>query len=317
MTLETGSAQGSGPPQGSGPTLAAQAQLRARLAALPRPALWLIAARLKTVSLSLTPVLAGSWLAAQAGLWQPLVTLTAMISAAAIQIGTNLWNDAADAARGVDRPDRLGPPRLTALGLLDGAQVRRAATLSFGLASAAGLYLVALGGWPVLLIGLVSLLLGYAYSMGPWPMSGRPFGEVLVIGFFGLVAVSGTAGLQGVAALAPQTLRLGLMIGLPAAAVLLLNNHRDRVQDARAGRRTLAIVIGPRGARALYFALLLAALALGLGSGAGLWLAPAVLLALWLGHAVWHWPVSARLNRLLGQTALFQLLLLLGVAFGA
>lgn len=294
---------------------AAQEALRARLGALPRPLLWVIAARLKTVSLSLAPVLAGSWLASEAGLWRPDVTLAAGLSAAAIQIGTNLWNDAADAARGVDRADRLGPPRLTALGLLGGAQVRRAALLAFGLASLAGLYLTALGGAPIVAIGLASLLMGYLYSMGPWPMSGLPFGEGLVILFFGLVAVSGTAWLQGAAPLAPETLRLGAMIGLPAAAVLLLNNHRDRAQDARAGRRTLAIVIGPAASRALYFGFLAGAFALGLSlAGPSPWLAPAGGLALWLGHAMTHWPISARLNRLLGQTALFQLLLLLGVA---
>lgn len=294
--------------------LHAQTELRARLAALPRPLLWVIAARLKTVSLSLAPVLAGSWLAARAGLWRPEVTLVAALSAAAIQIGTNLWNDAADAARGVDKPDRLGPPRLTALGLLDGARVRQGAALAFAVAVLGGLYLSALGGWPIVAIGLVSLALGYLYSMGPWPLSGLPFGEALVVAFFGVVAVSGTAWLQGVAPMAPETLRLGLIIGLPAAAVLMLNNHRDRVQDARAGRRTLAILIGPTAARLAYFGFLLGALALALWAKPSLTLAPAGALALWLGHAMWHWPVSARLNRLLGQTALFQLLLLAGLA---
>lgn len=294
----------------------AHSMLRARLARLPRPLLWVIAARLKTVSLSLAPVLAGSWLAARAGLWRPDVMAAAALSASAIQIGTNLWNDAADAARGVDKPDRLGPPRLTALGLLDGSRVRQGAALAFTLAVAGGLYLAALGGWPVVMIGLVSLALGYLYSMGPWPLSGLPFGEALVVAFFGVVAVSGTAWLQGIPPLAPDTLLLGFVVGFPAAAVLLLNNHRDRVQDARAGRRTLAIVIGPQTSRRLYFGFLLSALALALILAPNPWLAPAAALALWLGHAMYHWPVSARLNRLLGQTALFQLLLLVGLVLG-
>lgn len=287
--------------------------LRAKLERLPRPALWAIAARLKTLSLSVTPVLAGSWLAAEAGSWRPDVTLAAIISAAAIQIGTNLWNDAADAASGVDRADRLGPPRLTALGLLPPSEVRRAALLAFGAAILAGLYLVTIGGWPIVAIGVISLALGYLYSMGPFPMSGLPFGEALVIAFFGLVAVSGTAWLQGVPPLEGDTLGLGLMIGLPAAAVLILNNHRDRMQDARAGRRTLAILIGPRAARALYFAFLLGALTVAATLAPSAWLIAPLVLALWLGHAMWHWPISARLNALLGQTALFQLLLLLSI----
>mgnify|MGYP000846053824 CR=1 len=291
-------------------------ELKHHLAGLPRLMLWIIAARFKTVSLSLMPVLAGSWLAAQAGQWRPDVTLAAMLAASAIQIGTNLWNDAADAARGVDRDDRLGPPRMTALGLLDGAQVRRGALAAFGVAVLAGLYLVGIGGWPIIAIGLASLAFGYLYSMGPYPMSGLPFGEVLVIVFFGLVAVSGTAWLQGVPPLGPRVLALGLMIGLPAAAVLLLNNHRDRAQDIRAGRRTLAILIGPVASKLLYFALLLGALAVAFRLGPGVALLPAAALALWLGHAMWHWPVSARLNRLLAQTALFQMLLLVGVVAG-
>lgn len=284
------------------------------LAALPKPALWVLAARFKTVSLSQAPVWAGSWLAAEAGHWRPGVMLAAMLAAGAIQIGTNLWNDAADAASGVDRADRLGPPRMTALGLLDGSEVRRAALAAFGVAVLAGLWLVAVGGWPIIAIGLVSLALGYLYSMGPRPLSGLPFGEILVIAFFGLVAVSGTAWLQGADPFASRTLLVGLMVGLPGAAVLMLNNHRDRVQDARAGRRTLAIVIGPVGSKLTYFAALLGAVALGAALGVGLWLLPVVALALWLGHAIWHWPISAGLNRLIGQTALFQLALLLVVA---
>ncbi|SMH47233.1 1,4-dihydroxy-2-naphthoate octaprenyltransferase [Maritimibacter sp. HL-12] len=287
-----------------------------RLSALPKPALWVLAARFKTVSLSQTPVWAGSWLAAEAGQWRPGVMIAAMLAAGAIQIGTNLWNDAADAARGVDRADRLGPPRMTALGLLDGAEVRRAALAAFGVAVLAGLWLVAVGGWPIIAIGLVSLALGYLYSMGPRPLSGLPFGELLVIAFFGLVAVSGTAWLQGVDPFATRTLLVGLMVGLPGAAVLMLNNHRDRLQDARAGRRTLAIVIGPAASKLTYFATLLGAVALGAGLGAGPWLFPVGALALWLGHAMWHWPISARLNRLIAQTALFQLALLLVVALG-
>ncbi|MGD9919343.1 MAG: 1,4-dihydroxy-2-naphthoate octaprenyltransferase [Paenirhodobacter sp.] len=293
-----------------------QDPLAARLARLPTAALWVLAARFKTVSLSQMPVLAGSWLAAEAGHWRADVTLAAMLGAAAIQIGTNLWNDAADAARGVDRGDRLGPPRMVALGLLDGAQVRRGAALAFALASLAGLWLVWIGGLPVVAVGLGSLAFGYLYSMGPWPMSGLPVGEALVIAFFGVIAVSTTGWLQGVAPFAPRTLALGLMIGLPAAAVLMLNNHRDRVQDARAGRRTLAILIGDRASRASYFALLLGALALAGWIAPSAWLALPAALILWLGHAMAHWPVSARLNRLLGQTALAQMLLLLAVILG-
>lgn len=288
-------------------------ELRAHLSRVPRPVLWIMAARVKTLSLSLMPVLAGSWLGARAGDWRLDVTLAAMLAAMAIQIGTNLWNDAADAARGVDRDDRLGPPRMTALGLLDGAEVRKGAIAAFLVAAVAGLYLTRAGGWPVIAIGIVSLALGYLYSMGPFPISGLPLGEGLVIAFFGIVAVSGTAWLQGADPTALRTLVTGLMIGFPAAAVLMLNNHRDRAQDARAGRRTLAIVIGPAASRIAYCSFLLAALALAASLAPSPWLAVPGALAVWLGHSIWTWPVAPRLNGLLARTAAFQVLLTLSV----
>lgn len=294
----------------------AQAVLRARLAARPKPLLYAAAARFKTLSLSQAPVLAAGWLAAEAGLFRPGVTLAAMLGAGAIQLGTNLWNDAADAASGVDQPDRLGPPRMVALGLLDGRAVKRAALTSFVVAALAGVALAAVGGWPVVAVGLVSLGLGYLYSMGPRPLSGLPFGELLVIGFFGLVAVSTSAWLQGVGPFAPPTLAVGLVMGLPAAAVLMLNNHRDRGQDARAGRRTLAIVIGPGWSRAAYAGALAGTLGLALWLAPGPWLALPAALGAWLAADIWRLPVSARLNRLLARTALFQLTVLAALALG-
>jgi len=286
--------------------------------ARPMPALrrWVLGARPKTLSLSQVPVLAGTWLAAEAGDWRLDATVVAMIATGCIQIGTNLWNDAADAARGVDMPDRLGPPRVTALGLLDGAAVRRAALGAFGVAMLAGGYLAWLGGWPIVLIGLVALVLGYAYSSGPWPLSGLPVGELLVIAFFGVVAVSGTVWLHGGDPLAGQVLALGLVVGFPAAAVLMLNNHRDRVQDARAGRRTLAILAGPTASRALYVGALGAGLALGIGLAPSQWMFAPVLFAAWLSLDIWRLPISAELNRLIARTGLFQIVLVLAVALG-
>jgi 1,4-dihydroxy-2-naphthoate octaprenyltransferase len=188
--------------------------------------------------------------------------------------------------------------------------MRRAAAAAFGLALLAGLWLVGQGGWPIAAIGAVSLVLGYLYSMGPRPLSGLPVGEGLVVVFFGVVAVSGSGLLMGVDPLALRTLALGLAIGLPAAAVLMLNNHRDRAQDARAGRRTLAIVIGPGASRLAYAAALAGALALAAGLAPSPWLAVPAALGLALAAAMARWPVSSRLNRLLGATALFQALLL-------
>jgi 1,4-dihydroxy-2-naphthoate polyprenyltransferase len=286
---------------------------------LPRAALWVTAARLKTLSLSVAPVLAGTWIAAVQGQWRLDVVIAAMMSAVAIQIGTNLWNDAADAARGVDTHERLGPPRVTALGLLDAVAVRRAALLAFLTAAIAGLYLTMIGGTPILLAGLLSLAMGYLYSMGPLPLSMTPFGEVLVVIFFGVVAVSGTTYLH-TGGISAGTLELGAILGLPAAAVLLINNHRDRKTDFRAGRRTLAILLGESGSRLLYALLLL-----GTTGGVAAWLSPLrqadvfatlvlAALALALASQMWRTPVCAGLNRLLPLTALFQVAAVIALA---
>lgn len=286
---------------------------QADLMAIPRPRRWVLAARLKTLGLSVTPVLAGTWLAAAAGTWSSGVLAAALISAASIQIGTNLWNDAADAESGLDNGERLGPPRMTALGLLDARDVRLAAALVFLLAAAAGLYLVMAGGWPILAVGLASLALGYLYSMGPYPLSATPVGEFLVVAFFGVAAVAGTAFLHG-AALTPLIWQTGFLLGLPAASVLLVNNHRDRASDAAGGRRTLAILIGVPASRWVYAALNTAALA-GLAllyarSPAG-WAAflAAAMHCSFLVVRMRLLPVSAQLNGLLAQTALYQLVL--------
>lgn len=285
---------------------------REKLQRLSRPALWVIAARLKTLSLSVAPVIAGTLVAARTGDWRADVLICALISSVAIQIGTNLWNDAADAARGVDTHERLGPPRVTALGLLDARTVRQAAMTAFAVAMGTGLYLASIGGTPIVVLGLLSLAMGYLYSMGPWPLSMTPFGEILVVVFFGIAAVAGTSYLH-TGSLDMAAVRLGAVLGLPAAAVLLLNNHRDRRTDAEAGRRTLAILAGEHGCRILYAALLFGTVA-GMGAwatrpcGVSWW--PLAGLAAWSTILVWQMattPVSAELNRLLPRTALFQL----------
>jgi 1,4-dihydroxy-2-naphthoate polyprenyltransferase len=286
---------------------------------LPHPALWAIAARLKTLSLSLAPVAAGTWYAASKGSWQADILVTAGLGAVAIQVGTNLWNDAADAARGVDTQERLGPPRVTALGLLPPTAVRTAAALSFLVAALAGLYLAAIGGAVIIAIGLASLAMGYLYSMGPLPLSMTPLGELLVIIYFGICAVAGTAFLHDLY-FDIRAVELGAILGLPAAAVLLLNNHRDRYTDAQGGRRTLAILIGEKASRLLYAGLLFATVA-GIYwwkatscSSAVIW--SLILLAM-AGALSWRMgktPVSSALNQFLPLTALFQLVAVAALA---
>ena len=220
--------------------------------------IWLMAIRPKTLILSLSPVLlaglivSGSNIAAD---W--LVFPIIILSSVSIQIATNLWNDAADASSGLDKAtERLGPPRVTSLGLLKPWQVRLAAFLFLLLAALCGMYLVYVGGWPILLIGVVGIICAFGYSSGPYPISGSPFGEVFVICFFGIMAVMGSAYLL-TDQWTEESFWAGFYIGLPAAAVLVVNNFRDRVGDALGGRHTLVIQIGPKAARRLYAILML------------------------------------------------------------
>jgi 1,4-dihydroxy-2-naphthoate octaprenyltransferase len=151
-----------------------------------------------------------------------------------------------DTLNGTDRPDRVGPARVTQKGWLSAGQVVIAAWAAFALAALSGLYLVAIGGWPVLAIGAASLAAAWAYSSGPWPISRGPFGELFVLVFFGLVAVGTIAWLHS-GTLSPAAVLVGLVVGLPASMVLLINNARDIPSDRRAGRHTLAIALGRRG----------------------------------------------------------------------
>ena len=154
---------------------------------------WTLAARPLTLSLSTTPVIVGTalaWAVERQIRWPAI--LAALIGSICIQLGTNLHNDATGPKRGGDGPDRVGPLRATASGLLDETEVNRAACACFAAAALMGIYLVLVGGWPIFLIGVASILSGWAYNGGPLPVANTPFGELFVVAFFGLAAVCGT-----------------------------------------------------------------------------------------------------------------------------
>lgn len=269
---------------------------------------WWTATRPRTLSIAATPVLVGTALALADGAtpaW--LAMIAALLCALLIQVGTNLHNDAADFERGTDRPDRIGPLRVTAAGWASPAAVRRAAVLSFGLALVTGIYLVSVGGWPILLAGIASLLAGWSYSGGKHPISHTPLGEVFVLVFFGLIAVAGSHWLQ-MGAWSTNAWLAGLVVGTPAAAVLLVNNYRDLEQDQRAGRRTLAVLLGRTRARRVYFSLMLLPFPIMLGlasrgqTGTLLGLV-ALPLCLILCRRLTHTPPGPELNPLLADTA--------------
>ena len=223
---------------------------------------WWTATRPRTLSISATPVLVGSALAWAEGAdpaW--FLMLAALCCAILIQVGTNLHNDAADFEGGNDRADRVGPLRVTAAGWVSPAAVRHAAIFSYALALVLGSILVAAGSWPILLAGLASLAAGWSYSGGRRPISHTPLGEVFVLVFFGLVAVAGSHWLQ-LATWSSKVLLAGMVVGTPAAAVLLVNNYRDLEDDVRCGRRTLAALVGRRYSRMIYSLLMLSPFAI-------------------------------------------------------
>ena len=274
--------------------------------------IWLLGMRPRTLTMAAVPVAVGAALAWAGGADPAWITFVVTLACAVlIQIGTNLFNDANDGERGADGPDRIGPVRITGSGLAAPKQVRRAAIACFVAALLAGLYLVVVGGVPILVIGLASLLAGYAYSSGKRPLSHGPFGEVYVIVFFGLVAVTGSYYLQSGQLPGGAVALTGIAIGCYAAAVLLVNNLRDTKADLRAGRKTLAGRLGTRAAQGLYGFLMLVpfamlALAWGLQPLGLVWLGLPV--CLWLAALFARMPVGPGMNAQLGRTALVQVL---------
>lgn len=219
---------------------------------------WALAARPKTLSAAVAPVLVGTGLAAHHGRMAALPAVAALAGAVLIQIGTNLANDYYDFVRGADTPGRVGPLRVTQGGLIPPETVRRATWLVLGLALVPGAYLVWVGGWPVLAIGLASLACAVLYTGGPHPLAYHGLGDLFVFVFFGLLAVGGTYWVQALAWPADAALA-GAGVGALSTAILVVNNLRDIDTDARAGKRTLAVRIGPAATRAEYALLLLVA----------------------------------------------------------
>jgi 1,4-dihydroxy-2-naphthoate octaprenyltransferase len=237
---------------------------------------WLLAIRVPTLPAAVVPVLVGTATAVALGAFRLLPFLAAMATALLIQIGTNLANDYFDYVNGADTVHRLGPTRVTQSGLIAPPEVRRGMLITFGLAVLLGVYLVVVGGWPILLIGLFSILAGIVYTGGPWPIGYNGLGDLFVYIFFGLIAVAGTTYLH------TGTFNLAALINaLPianlATAILVVNNLRDIATDREAGKRTLAVLLGRRGTQIEYLLLV-----------AGSY--PLLLLSWLLGAAsVWFW----------------------------
>lgn len=279
---------------------------------------WVLACRPKTLSAAVTPVAVGSACAYARGGFRAGPAAAALGGALLLQIGTNLANDVLDFEKGADTAERLGPLRVVQAGLIPAARVRAAAVLSFGLATLAGVYLTWVAGPWVVAIGVASVAAGFLYTGGPYPLGYHGLGELFVFVFFGVVAVCGTAFVEA-GAVPRLAWYASLPVGALAAAILVVNNLRDRETDARAGKATLAVRWGARAAVIEYRLLLAlaygvpAVLAIGGHAAALLPLATAPL-ALVLLRTVAR-ARGAELNRVLAGTA--RLLLVHGLLFAA
>lgn len=212
---------------------------------------WMLAVRPKTLSAAAAPVFVGTGLAAAHGTYLPAPAAAALLGALLIQIGTNLANDYYDFVRGGDTEDRVGPTRVTQAGIIPPKQVWRGMVLTLLAALLVGIYLVSVGGWPIVWIGLASLCCAVAYTGGPYPLAYHGLGDPFVFVFFGLVAVGGTYWVQALT-LPGDVLLAGVGVGALNTAILVANNLRDLETDVVAGKRTLAVRLGLLGSRIEY-----------------------------------------------------------------
>jgi 1,4-dihydroxy-2-naphthoate octaprenyltransferase len=216
---------------------------------------WLLAARPKTLPAAVGPVLVATALASADGRFVPGPALAALIGALLLQIGSNFANDYFDFFKGADNEGRLGPVRVTASGLIQPHQLRWGMVVVFGLAALVGLYLIYVGGWPILVVGVASIVAAIAYTGGPFPFGYYGLGDLFVFIFFGLVAVCGTYYVQALT-VTPTALIVAVPVGVLITNILVVNNLRDIDTDRRAGKRTLAVVMGRRATRIEYLILL-------------------------------------------------------------
>ncbi|MFH1330006.1 MAG: 1,4-dihydroxy-2-naphthoate polyprenyltransferase [Actinomycetota bacterium] len=221
---------------------------------------WLLAARPATLWAAAAPVAVGAGLAWGEEAFRVDAFLVALAAAVLINIGANFANDASDARRGADGPERLGPTRAVASGLISPRSMWTGVTVVFALASAGGIYLAVIAGWPVLVIGVAALAAALAYTGGPCPYGYLGLGEAAVFVFFGLAATVGSRFVHDGTAPAAAWL-LAVPVGLMVTAILVANNVRDVDTDRAAGKRTLAVVLGRQGGRRLYAAVVAGAFA--------------------------------------------------------
>ncbi|WGL61280.1 1,4-dihydroxy-2-naphthoate octaprenyltransferase [Pigmentibacter sp. JX0631] len=279
---------------------------------------WLLAARPKTLSAAVTPILISTMLSFHYSLtvnYQKIcfLSILALFSTIFIQIGTNLINDALDFKKGADNENRLGPKRVTQSGLLSAKQVMIGGFLSFLISVLLAIPLVLHSGFPIIVIGLVALLFGYLYTGGPYPLAYKGLGELFVILFFGLVAVGGVFYLQ-TGFLNTAALIAGLEVGLLATVLISINNYRDYLEDRKVRKMTLAARFGPCFAKYEILFLYFSTYSIHLywfyeiNSWSALLPFVTLPLAIKIVKDLFHQEPSRIFNKYLGMSALLQLL---------
>jgi 1,4-dihydroxy-2-naphthoate octaprenyltransferase len=266
----------------------------------------------------MVPVWVGTGAAAAVDRVAWLPALAALLGAIGIQIGTNFANDVFDYEQGADGDDRLGPVRAVATGLLSPVAMRWGMGVAFGLSFVIGIYLVSVGGWPIVIIGLASILSGIFYTATRYSLAYLGLGDLFVLVFFGFLAVGATYYLQ-TGSLAAWVLAASIPVGAWATNIIVVNNLRDRATDAKVGKRTLAVRFGRRFSLTQYTVLAVASFAVPLAfvlAGASPWLLLPLLAvpeAWMLGRALARTD-GRSLNPLLGRSA--RMLLLVGAPWG-
>ena len=278
---------------------------------------WIAGARPKTLAAAIAPVMVGTSFAGyNVRAFHAFLALTVAL---ALQIGVNYANDYSDGIRGTDS-DRVGPIRLVGSGVASPQSVKRAAFAAFAVAGLAGMILAARTSWFLLLIGALAIVAAWTYTGGTKPYGYSALGEISVFIFFGLVATMGTYFVQ-VESLSREVFLGSIAMGSFACAILVLNNLRDREKDAKAGKKTLSVILGDEGTRNLYRWLIFAALAIA---------AALTFFSLYFLIVIASLPLAARLVRrvkdgatgrdlipLLAQTGRLQVIYALLISFAA
>ncbi len=214
---------------------------------------WIIASRPKTLPAAFVPVVIGSSIAVYDSKFNLLASVIALICAVLIQVGTNFVNDLYDYISGKDTKERVGPVRVLASGLITPSEMKMGIIIIFSLTFILGLYLVYISTWITLLIGILSILAGIAYTAGPYPLAYNGLGDIFVFLFFGFVGTIGTYYVQAVS-VNPLVVWASIPVGALITNILVVNNYRDIDEDYESGKITLAVKLGKKYTRLQYLA---------------------------------------------------------------